>query len=198
MRSILVIAFALFIISESKAQLDISIKAGGNSSDWIWTPQTDNFEDVQYFNANRWGYQLGLSNKYSFGKKFNLITDLLFVKKGAGSIHLNYINLPTLLGYNLGRFNIEFGPELGVLLLAKQKTNSQNQNITSAFSTFDLSLVGGVSFSATEKIDLNLKFIQGIIPNDTFLITDDGASGTEVKIYNRSIQFSVAYQLNKN
>lgn len=196
MRSILVIAFALFIISESKAQLDISIKAGANSSDIVWKTTNNTLDDSKYFQKNIWGYQAGFSTKYQLGGKLTLLTELLYTKKGARSTHLNYINLPIGLGYQFGRFSFEIGTEFAYLLFARLKTDQINEKITSAYSRFDLSLMSGIAFSISDKIDLNLRYVRGLIPSSSITFTDDGTNGPEVKEYTRSVQLSIAFKLN--
>jgi len=92
------------------------------------------------------------------------------------------------LGYKVGDINLELGPQVGYLLFT---------NANTTFSTFDASLLAGISYSATDRLNLNIRFVEGLSSIDSMYITDDGVTGTQIEMYNRSFQLSVSYQLKK-
>jgi len=186
----LIIGLLLLTIIEASAQLDFSFKAGANISNWVMNPRVHQYDLSRY---NKIGYQAGIKGNYQWDGNLNLTGELLYSNKGLGVLHFNYLNLPILGGYRIGRFNIEIGPEIGFLINAYQKGDHRKGALTEYYPRFDLSLIGGLTFEITDRININLRFVQEIVPIDSFFLTRDGINGVTIKQFNRSIQLSVSY-----
>lgn len=129
------------------------------------------------------------------GTNFNIVSDLLFARKGDDNIDLNYITLPIVLGYEMGRFNFELGPEVGFFLSGKSRNDIFWGNNFDYISNFDLSLAGGGTYYLAKKIYCNLRYVFSILQIHTY---DTVGSIERRKIYNRSLQLSIGYTFNQN
>lgn len=190
MKKILIIILLLLPFLEASAQLDFSLKAGANISNWVMNPRVRQYDLSVY---NKFGYQAGIKGSYQWSENLNLSGELLYANKGFSVGNFNYLNLPILGGYKIGRFNVEIGPEMGLLVNAYEKGDPRKGALTEYYPRFDLSLIGGLTFETTERIHINLRFVQGIVPVDSFFLTRDGINGVTIKQFNRSTQFSISY-----
>lgn len=187
MKKILLLVLLLLSLYQIKAQHNIFVKAGTNMSNIIHKPESG--REMSY----KLGFQLGVGDRYEITNHFNMAAELLFVNKGEASphhdkVHLNYLSIPVVLGFNVGNFNFELGPQVGYLLFS---------NTDPVFSRFDASLLAGISYAATDRLNLNIRYVEGLSSIDSTYITDDGVTGTMIEMYNRSFQLSLSYRLNK-
>ncbi|MDB5196595.1 MAG: PorT family protein [Flaviaesturariibacter sp.] len=144
----------LFIGQASMAQLKLGIKAGTNISKIDGRSFKDEFA---------YGYLLGGFANIGFGKKLSIQPEVLisqsqnkvssefgtiyqnaFSDAQDGKVKLNYLSIPILLDYKLGKvLSLQAGPQFGILI-NKDKTALQNGK--DAFDNGEFSLVGGPSF----------------------------------------------------
>jgi hypothetical protein len=151
MKSILLtITLSLFIVSFSHAQaFHIGAKVGAN----INKISGQSFKDEFTF-----GYHAGGFAEIKLSKRFALQPEVLFNQFNTdtstkfsqiynvnaatiASIKLNYLSIPILLNYKVGKvFSIQAGPQYGILM---DQNSNLLQNGKNAFKNGDFSLLAG-------------------------------------------------------
>lgn len=146
----------LFIVAATQAQgFRAGIKLGANGT----KIDGQSFED-----GYKLSYQAGVFFEADFNKKIGIQPEVLFGQTtsktvtGIGAaatnlnsnqdVNLNYLSIPILLRYNVGKLvTLNLGPQFAILL---NKDNTLLQNGQQAFKSGDFSMVGGVqlNFSA--------------------------------------------------
>lgn len=119
---------------------------------------------------------------------------------GDGNLHLNYINLPLLIGYEFfDKMAINVGPELGYLLSAKAKYDSKTIDLEEAWDNkFDFGISTGINYHLDENIALEIRYTHGLssVIKDIMYVNEDGEYlDSDEKFQNRTFQFSVSYRL---
>lgn len=178
-------------VQNVQAQLDYTVKAGGNIS---YYPFNNEAAEKRANYDYGGGFQVGVMAIYNVFEKSDLKSELIYAKKGVDSENLNYINLPILMDYSFGNFDIEAGTEAGFLIFGKN-----DNGIIISKSTyqkrFDLSIVVGSSYNINDKIGLNLRYVRGIIPHYSVPSGDEEGNYYMLKVFNASLQLSLLYKL---
>ena len=165
---LLVTAF-LFTTTTLNAQVSLGVKGGANISKIDGKSFSDEF---------RYGYHLGGFVEIPVGSKFSIQPEVLFnqyqtqadtsfssVYQGAvnfnnyKNIQLNYLTVPILLNYKLGKaLSLQAGPQVGILL-AQDKNILENGR--EAFKNGEFSVLGGLQFSLG-ALRLNGRYFVGL------------------------------------
>ncbi|RYY40390.1 MAG: PorT family protein [Chitinophagaceae bacterium] len=193
-RKLLFLCAGLFAGHAAFSQLHFGVKGGVNLS------KIDGRSFKEEFNT---GYHLGGFVEIGLGKKFALQPEVLFNQyntrtdtsfrqvysnvindASSGNVKLNYLSIPILLNYNVGKaFAIQAGPQVGVLM---NKDENVLQNGQAAFKNGDFSMVGGAQI-ALGKLRLNGRYIVGL--NNINDVTETS------KWKNQAIQLSLGLAL---
>lgn len=209
-----IVLFLLLIIfgntQKVNAQIQYGLKGGLNyvNNEIINTPYEIN-DNSKY----RLAYHVGAFAKIELSKKISFKPELLFSSKGYeisaienvqpsgdGNLHLNYINLPLLIGYEFfDKMAINVGPELGYLLSAKAKYDSKTIDLEEAWDNkFDFGISTGINYHLDENIALEIRYTHGLssVIKDIMYVNEDGEYlDSDEKFQNRTFQFSVSYRL---
>lgn len=208
---IILIAFILLSNSELvKAQMHLGFKGGVNYvNNVIVNSPNGNNGDNQY----RLGYHVGLFGEIEVKNNLSLRPEILFSNKGfkfdgqanaqpsgGGNLHLNYINLPFLVGFEIiDDLTLTFGPEVGYLISAKSKLESETIDVKSIWDNdFDFGLLAGVNYSINEKLEIEIRYIHGLSSVTGNIEITDGNGlpiDNNVKFQNRAFQLSASYKL---
>jgi hypothetical protein len=178
---------AILITGTASAQhVNIGIKAGLNVSN------INNDNGATY--DSKAGLNLGLIGHIHLSKQWALQPELVYSGQGAkfttagveSKINLDYINVPLLLQYMFDNgFRIQAGPQVGFLVSAKNKTNSNSLDIKSNLKGTDVGLGMGIGYvkpSTGFGVDARYNFgLSNINEN------------SEVKSLNRVFQIGVFY-----
>ncbi|GAB4092216.1 porin family protein [Flaviaesturariibacter terrae] len=168
-RKLLTLVAGLLLAQAGMAQFHLGVKGGVNLS----KIQGRSFKEE--FNT---GYHAGAFAEIGLGKKFSLQPEVLFNQyqtrtdtsfrqvysnifsdASSGNVKLNYLSVPILLNYKLGKvFALQAGPQFGVLM---NKDQNLLQNGQQAFKNGDFSMLGGAQFSLG-KIRLNGRYVVGL------------------------------------
>jgi len=154
MKKLIVSTLALLLVAVAvQAQgLRLGIKVGANGT----KIDGQSFED-----GYKLSYQGGVFIEADFNKKFGIQPEVLFGQttsktvSGIGAVGtnlpssqdvtLNYLSIPVLLRYNIGKLvTLNLGPQFAILL---NKDNTLLQNGEQAFKSGDFSMVGGVQLN---------------------------------------------------
>jgi hypothetical protein len=155
----LIVAF-LFIAQASMAQLSFGAKAGVNISKIDGKSFKDEFS---------YGYSLGGFANIGLGGKLGIQPELLFnqyqskvdtafaniyqnafADANSGNVKLNYLSVPVLLTYKLGKIlSLQAGPQFSILM---NKDKNLLQNGKDAFDHGDLSVLGGAQLKISKVL----------------------------------------------
>ena len=142
------LAAMLLIFSASYSQLHFGIKAGASINKITGKSFKEEFT---------YGYHAGAYVTVGLGGKLSIQPEVLFnqFKTDTSSsfssvyqfnkinhITLNYLNIPILLNYNVGKMvALQAGPQFGILI---DKNKNLLQNGQEAFKNGDFSMIGGL------------------------------------------------------
>ncbi|MBC7721219.1 MAG: PorT family protein [Pedobacter sp.] len=140
------------VIATHAQGVSLGIKAGANLT---------KIDGVSFDDSYKLSYQAGGFVEIDFSKKFGIQPEVLFsqttskTESGTSPIYtninkntdvnLNYLTIPVLLRYNVGKLvTLNLGPQFGILL---NKDNSLFANGQNAFKGGDFSMVGGAQLN---------------------------------------------------
>ncbi|MGZ5134574.1 MAG: porin family protein [Flavitalea sp.] len=166
---ILSLAAAVLLSSVAMSQFHIGVKGGAN----IIKVKGKSFSD-----EFRYGYNVGGFVEVRMGNKFVLQPEVLFnqysttldsnykniyqnvFSSGQSNVKLKYLSIPIVLNYKLiGNFlSLQAGPQFGILI---DKDKDLLQNGGDAFTTGDLSMLGGVQFKVG-SFRINGRYVIGL------------------------------------
>jgi hypothetical protein len=139
--------------------------------------------------SSRASFYLGLLARMRASSHFAIQPELYFSgqggKSGSSTVKLSYLNIPVNLEYVSGTgLNLLTGPQLGILLIAKQKDNNLEYDIKSSTKSIDFSWVFGASYQLpASPLGIELRYNLGL--------SNINEGTTEV--HNRVAQFGIYY-----
>jgi opacity protein-like surface antigen len=203
-KKILLLFLSFFIILSTQAQFKIGLRGGLNYSNVVGVPRHLSFVEKKF----KVGYNIGVFSRIDIFKKISFNPELSYSNKGhrysgtsntsAGNLHLNYLNLHALIGYKVFKsLDVLVGPEVGYLLSARSKFDSENINVRSIWDNdFDFGITGGVNYYITDKLLCGFKYSHGlssVIKNIDVRDESGVKTGEKAKLQNRTFQLTVGY-----
>ena len=147
----LVLVAGLSLATAAKAQIRFGVKAGAN---FATITSADGAKTLVGLNG-------GALVNIPLTDQLSLQPEAIYSGQGAKadgdfSLHLNYINVPVLLKYSLpvGVF-FETGPQLGLLISAKEKSGGASEDVKSFYKSTDVAWAFGAGYLIP---DVNLGF----------------------------------------
>jgi hypothetical protein len=157
------------------------------------------------------GFNAGLFVNLPIAESFSVQPELIYTQYGekydyvmpvtderySGSTHLDYVALPVMLQYNVTpSFYLEAGPELGLLVSAKDKaknettgeTLAESDNYKDSLNGFNVGVGLGAGYFFTPSIGVTARYVAGF----TDIYKDGQNSGDAVK--NNVFQAGLAYK----
>lgn len=199
----LILGIALFGgLSAANAQIDLGVKGGLNFS----TLSGDSRQLYENQTKFRTDFYVGGYANYKITDQISFQPELLYSKQGAGlktndnskaKLITHNINIPLMGRYEImDGLNVEFGPQLGFLVSAKEKYELGKENTkikaTDNFKTFDFGLNFGAAYKITDELEINARFTKGLSNiNDYYPQTVND----NYKITNTYFSVGVAYKL---
>ncbi len=133
--------------------------------------------------------------------------EILFTQKGSRKtadpenndytfyqMNLDYVEIPVLFGYKNNKFTFELGPSLGVLVKSNEYDIVGPLVFQRPFFNKELSINLGIEYPITEKLLMNWRLSNSIIP------IRDHLANTTFRLnrgqYNTAMLFSINYQFN--
>ena len=103
--------------------------------------------------------------------------------------NLSYINIPVMAKFYVAdKFNLEVGPQVGLLMSATQKLPGGSVDVKETAKTMDFGLNFGAGYDVAENINVGLRYCLGLSQLEKEL-----ASG-ETATKNTNIQLSLGYR----
>ena len=205
MKKIILTAAAVFAFSFANAQdVKYGAKAGLNFANL-----TGDVEDA----SMKIGFNLGGFAEIKISDKFSVQPELLYSTQGAkfegsdeessfeSKFNLSYLNIPIMAKYYVSeKFSLEAGPQIGLLLSAKAKsevttsfegesvTVSAEADIKEEFESIDFGFNLGAGYDFSEKVFAGLRYNVGL---SNIAKTE---AGDDYKVSNSVISLSVGYR----
>jgi long-subunit fatty acid transport protein len=199
MKKIMLTAVAVMAFAFSNAQgTKFGVKAGLNL-----TNLTGDVEDA----SSLVGFQVGGFAEFKLTEKFAIQPELLFSTQGAKNkftdfddstyeydTKLNYLNIPVLAKYYITEaFSVEAGPQIGVLLSAKE----DGEDAKDYYKSVDFGFNVGAGYNFTENLSVGLRYTIGL---SSVYDTPDSIDGFEdfdfgdVSVKNSVFALAVGYK----
>ncbi|MGR7814073.1 porin family protein [Lacinutrix undariae] len=144
------------------------------------------------------GFHVGGVAEIAISEKFSVQPELLFSSQGTKfeesgetlKYNLSYINVPVMAKYYVAEgFSVEAGPQVGFLVDAKAKYDSDSEDIKDAFNSVDFGLNLGAGYKLDNGFNFSARYNLGLAN-----IAKD--AGDDFSIQNNVIQLSVGYSFN--
>jgi hypothetical protein len=204
-------SFLLFTgIKMSGQSFRFGFLTGFDLSNILMTNKADYFGGKRYyyplaaFNINgyvgtKFSNHLGISLEPGFIKKGSVIRNDKDNKSDNIKYIFNYIQLPVLADIYLSdKFFFSVGPELAYLINAKAKSKDNSNDLSGSYDkNFELSILAGVNYSISKKVDIGLRYNHGITCTTRIEWTDASGNSTtkDSKEYNQYFQLLVRYKI---
>ena len=217
MRKLFLLAALLVSIGFSYAQISLGVKAGTNAN-------TVSFEDDQYTGSEyKFGFHAGVFSKIKLSKRWSLIPELQYIRKGYKDksdlahnpntglfqghrnnydVTLDYIELPVALSYSPVRFlSLEWGWVFGQMISAKGHGTLDDRpfaNMSEFFNKhFESGWCGGLRFNLPAGLGVAARYYHGVTRTSDYFMTEDGDTGAFMYQRNRNFQLSVYYAIRR-
>ena len=122
---------------------------------------------------------------------FLLQPEIVYSQQGAQAdfgddeLKYDYLNIPVMVKFMLtNHFNLQAGPQLGILLSAQQEVNRQDVDIKDSLKSSDFGVGFGLGYETADNVAIDVRYNWGI--SDT---ADDG--NDNLSFPNRVIQVSL-------
>ena len=106
--------------------------------------------------------------------------------------------MPILMNLYLSKnIYLSVGPEVAYRINAKVKTKNISKDISDFYEKEELSGLMGINYKWKEKVDIGLRYNQGISYVSTIRLTDELGlpNGETSREYNQYVQWIVRFQL---
>ena len=211
MKKIMLTALVAVITMVSVNAQNFGVKAGVNLAS-ITGDETDGID-------SRTAFHIGVVAEFEISDKFSFQPELVYSSQGAkysisesgysyeSTSKLDYLNLPLMAKYYVAEgFSIEAGPQVGILLSAKDEwegsfgglAESGTDDIKDEVSSIDFGLNLGLGYKMESGLNFAARYNLGLsniwdIPSD---IDPEFGIGGDSKNQNNVIQISVGYFFN--
>jgi Outer membrane protein beta-barrel domain len=191
MKKLFILALAATGLTSAKAQIQFGVKAGLNIATLSLSSDLSGSESLK----SKTDFNAGVLASIPLFKSFTLQPEINYSGQGAkGSdgtttttLNYDYINVPVLFKYNhsSGLF-AETGPQIGFLIGANAKADSQSEDIKNETSSTDFSWCFGLGYKIPEmNLGIDIRYNLGL--SNTIKSSDEGTSKNSV------FQFGIFY-----
>jgi hypothetical protein len=170
-KKIIVIITGIFLLNNANAQspfFELGIKGGANMT---------KISGKSFQNEYQLNYLLGAFADLNFSNHVGIQPELLFSQTSSttsssfddiykdissqflSNVHLHYLSIPVLLSVGGKLIRVQAGPQFSILLNSNENLL---QNSESAFSTGDVSMVGGLQINLPFHLTAAARFVAGL------------------------------------
>ena len=142
-----------------RSNVSLGIKAGPSYSSFIGA-QTTNYESAFGFHAGVFA-NVGLTDLFAFQP------EIIYSQKGAKvpnvdlTTRLNYVDIPLLFHVNTDGLFFEAGPQLGILVAAKDKLGSVSVDRKAFYNTLDFGYLAGLGYQRKSGPGIGIRYNGG-------------------------------------
>ncbi|HVF80800.1 MAG TPA: porin family protein [Flavisolibacter sp.] len=177
-----ILALAIVAISlGATAQTTFGLKAGANLANLKFSGG-----GVSESLDSKIGFHAGGFANIPVSTNFRIQPEAVFSMEGAkdkeddSKINLSYINIPVMFQYTASGFYGETGPQLGLLMSAKAKSDGDEEDVKDQLETVNLSWAIGAGYKLSNGLGFGVRYNLGLSniakPEDS----DEGKAKTSV------------------
>ena len=190
MKKLALVILAGVSFATANAQFQFGVKGGLNFSSLYGS----DIEDAR----TRVSLNAGIFARLPIAEHLSLMPELVYSSQGAKfhnpdeSFPINYLNIPILLRFGAGGgFSIFTGPQIGILMSAKDKFNGNSMDLKDAYKSSDFSWVFGVGYRVPQTpVGIDFRYNSGISN-----IEEHDFNNSHGSIRNGVFQLGVTYVL---
>jgi len=190
MKKLALVILAGVSFATANAQFQFGVKGGFNFSSL-------NGSDIQDART-RVSANLGAFIRLPIAERVSLQPELVYSSQGAKFVNpdesfpVNYLNIPILLRFGVGGgFAIYTGPQIGILLSAKDKMNGNSIDLKDAYKSSDLSWAFGLGYKIPQTpVGIDFRYNAGLSN-----IEEHSFNNSHGSIRNGVFQLGVTYVL---
>jgi hypothetical protein len=169
------LAFAIVAASfAANAQTTFGVKAGANLANLKASGS-----GISFSFENKVGLNAGGFATIPVASNINIQPEVVFSMEGAkfmdSKINLSYVNVPVLFQYQSSGFFGETGPQLGLLLAAKEDDGDESVDVKEGYETINLSWAIGAGYRLSNGLGFNARYNLGL---SNIAKTEDSEEGT--------------------
>ena len=173
--------------------IDFGVKAGINIANQKITG------DFELDTKAKIGFHGGVFVVWMFTEKVGLQPELLFSTQGSKdkddmydySIITNYVSIPILVRYNINEmFSVHAGPQIGILMSAKEEFDGDKDDIKDDFKGTDIGLALGAEADFTEKIGAGARYVFALTN-----VLKEGESFDDTELKNGVFQLYIKFKI---
>ncbi|CAN5402575.1 porin family protein [soil metagenome] len=185
-------AIAAFCFMNVSAQSPVSfgVKGGMNSTNLKFSGDGFNFNP-----DSKIGFYAGLLAEIGISDMFALQPEAMYALMGAKSgddkLNLSYVNIPVLLKYKNQGLSLVAGPQLGLLVSAKEDDGSNTTDIKDQFKSTDFGLVLGAGYTTLSGFGFDARYQLGLSN-----IAEDIDPNINASVKNNGFTFGIHYFFN--
>jgi Outer membrane protein beta-barrel domain len=187
----------LLLLNQSYGQVSFGVKTGLNISNV-------KFDGLNH--SARLGMNAGVLSSIKLSKQFLLQPEVIYSTKGykfpstglsgKGTLSLNYINIPILLGFKpIDKLVVNFGPEIGFLTAAKSKFDNSTVDLKEIYQKVDIGLDLGAAYNLSKQLSIDVRYNYGF--KDLIKATFEDVNGNFIEQKkigsNRVLQIGLFY-----
>ena len=144
--------------------------------------------------SSKTGYHIGVFSKLILTEKFGIQPEIYYSLQGSeltvssvkNVLSTNYLQIPLLIQFNPSAFlNIHAGPQIGILLEAKNKAAGVATDVKDNLKNGDFAIAVGAGLDLPIGLSLTLRYVKGL--SYVYEISDSEKSNM--------FQVSIGYQL---
>jgi len=195
MKKFLLFALVLWPSSSLFSQVIVGIKGGLNLAKIHVDATIPGIGSGNSSSDNLTAFHAGMYLRAPLGGAMSIQPELVYSAQGGTAqgtdLKLDYLNVPIMLLYHANQqFNLQAGPQLGILL----STNSGS--VSNDFNAMDFGLAFGAGFDFSSGTNLVFRYVLGV-SNITKVDTTGAPTGTSITTTNQVIQFSIGFKISQ-
>jgi Outer membrane protein beta-barrel domain len=184
---------------ETNNQVTWSISAGFTTNKFALSGDKNFVKNAKDIYGGLFGYQIGIGGKIPVKGKLSLKPELNLITRGGSfdsfnegkvSEKLTYLSVPVLFSVGLKKWNLDLGPTVGFRLLPSKEENGFG------YEPVDFGLNGEAGYALTRKLRLYTRYYVGVTTVRKLQFADQLGT-TRLNFSNRTLQVSLAYQINR-
>lgn len=155
-------------------------------------------DDASNDNSYKFGFNGGVLANFGINDMFSIQPEVLYSMKGAKTngdarVNLNYVDVPVMVKVATGATGLFFeaGPQVGFLLSANAKNNSNSVDVKDLYKSVDFGYAAGLGFQTESGAMVGLRY-NGAFTNTPKELSFGGQS-IQAKAKNSAFQLYVGY-----
>ncbi|MCA8832120.1 porin family protein [Hymenobacter pini] len=182
-------------VAHAQRNVSIGLKAGGTLSNFTGK-QAEAYK-------NTFGFQAGGFANIGLSKLFAFQPELIYSRKGAKlpvspevTTRLDYVDMPLVFHINVDGLFFEAGPQVGFLVLARDKTDNQSIDVKPRYNAVDAGYLFGLGYQRKTGLGVGLRYNGGVIDIEKSMLA--GSTKVQNNIRNSAFQLYLTYSFQGN